>query len=64
MQKRKDFKNGASITIEKLFPSGMYLVELWGIDGSLKDKIRTDDYDGAMAYYKSFAKIAKNYKGV
>lgn len=56
--KIKTFENGYA-TFEKLFPSGMYLVECY-IGAELHDKVRCDDYREAMDYYKSFALIAKN----
>lgn len=60
--KRKDYKNGASVSMEKLFPSGMYLIELRNPVGDLHDKMRCDDYREACAYYKSFGNIARNMK--
>ncbi len=59
-RKEKTFKNGASASLEKLSPSGIYLVELWDHAGSLLDKIRCDDYQESLAYFRSFSKIAKN----
>jgi hypothetical protein len=56
--KIKSFKNGYA-TLEKLFPSGMYLVQCY-IGTELHDKIRCDDYQIAMQYYKAFSNIAKN----
>ena len=58
MTKIKSFKNGYA-TLEKLFPSGMYLVQCY-IGTELHDKIRCDDYQTAMQYYKAFSNIAKN----
>jgi len=57
MSKIKVFLNGYA-TLEKLFPSGYYLVECYK-GTELHDKIRCDDYRTALNYYKSFAKIAK-----
>lgn len=45
--------------MEKLFPSGMYLVQLY-IGQDLRDKIRCDDYTRALEYYRAFSRIAKN----
>jgi len=56
--KIKTFKNGYS-TLEKLFPSGMYLVQCY-VGSELRDKVRCDDYRTALDYYKSFSLIAKN----
>ena len=53
------YKNGYA-TFEQLFPSGMYLVQLYK-GSEMADKIRCDTYKGAMEYFKAFAKIAKNY---
>ena len=57
--KIKEYKNGHA-TFEQLFPSGMYLVQLYK-RSEMADKIRCDTYKAAMEYYKAFAKIAKNY---
>jgi hypothetical protein len=56
--KIKDYKNGYA-TFERLFPSGMYLVQVYK-GSELADKIRCDSYKAAMEYFKAFAKIAKN----
>lgn len=60
MSKRQDYKNGYSVTHEKLLPSGMYLVELRDDSGNLLDKVRCDDYCDSLAYYRSFKGIARN----
>ena len=52
------YPNG-SVSMEQLFPSGMYLVQ--GYKGTeLFDKVRCDDKKMAMDYFRSFCKIAKN----
>ena len=61
MTKIKEHKNGAYTSIERLFPSGMYLVMLYSPSGHLMDKIRTDTYSAAREYFSAFNKIAKNY---
>lgn len=58
MTKIKEFKHGYA-TFEKLFPSGMYLIQCY-IGSELHDKIRCDDYKTALQYYKAFSNIAKN----
>jgi hypothetical protein len=58
MSKIKVFSNGYA-TIEKLFPSGMYLVQCY-VGTELHDKIRCDDYQTAREYFRSFSLIAKN----
>lgn len=60
--KIKEYKNGY-ITLEKLFPSGMYLVQCY-IGTELHDKIRCDDYRTALDYFRCFSGIAKNAKAV
>jgi len=55
--KIKSYKNGYA-TMEKLFPSGMYLVQL-RIGQVVADKIRLDDYKNALAYFRAFAAQAK-----
>ena len=57
MNKIKAFKNGHA-SIEKLFPSGYYLVQCYR-GSELHDKVRCDDYRMALDYYKSFQAIAK-----
>ena len=54
----KTFKNGHA-SIEKIMHNGMYLVQCY-IGTELHDKIRCDDYQTAMQYYKAFSNIAKN----
>lgn len=54
----KNFDKGYAV-LEKLFPSGMYLVECY-IGSELHDKIRCDDYQDALNYFKSFSLLAKN----
>ena len=58
MSKIKVFSNGYA-TIEKLFPSGMYLVQCY-VGTELHDKVRCDDYHTAREYFRSFSLIAKN----
>jgi len=55
-------KGGAYVTFERLTPSGMWLVQLRTGAGELADKVRCDDYRDAIAYRKSFLRIAR--KGV
>ena len=52
-----DYKN-ASVTMEKTFPYGYYNIVL-RIAGEVKDKVLCDDYHDALAYVRSFKKIAK-----
>jgi len=56
--KIKTFKNGAYATIEKTL-HGYYLVTCRGANGAMLDKIMCDNYANALAYYKSFAAIAR-----
>lgn len=44
--------------MERLFPSGMYLIEVY-IGSELRDKVRCDDYRTALDYWKCFQLIAK-----
>jgi hypothetical protein len=53
----KTYKNGHA-TMERLFPSGMYLIEVY-IGSELRDKVRCDDYRMALDYWKCFQLIAK-----
>lgn len=52
------YKNG-DVVMERLFPSGMWLVQLRNNAGELVDKIRCDDYRMAKEYKRAFAAIAK-----
>jgi hypothetical protein len=53
-------KNGTYTVMSKSFPSGMYEVKLYGSNGELIEKVRTDDYRDACDYRRSFNKIARN----
>lgn len=57
MYKIKTFKNGHA-SIERLFPSGMYLVQCYK-GTELADKVRCDSYRVACEYYRAFQAIAK-----
>lgn len=48
------------VFVERLFPGGMYLIQLRNTAGELVDKIRCDDYRSAMKYKRAFAAIAKH----
>ena len=58
MHRLKCYKHGHA-SMEKLFPSGMYIVQLY-IGQDLRDKVRCDDYTMALEYYRAFSRIAKN----
>lgn len=61
--KIKSFKNGWEVSLEKNKEGGYklpYTVRLRDSQGELRDKISCDTYAGALAYYKSFSKIAAN----
>jgi hypothetical protein len=58
MSKIKVFNNGYA-TLERLYPSGMYLVQCY-VGTELYDKIRCDTYRSASEYYKAFQAIAKS----
>jgi len=53
------YRNG-DVLVEKLLPSGMYLVQLRHANGVITDKIRCDNYRTAMEYKRAFAEIAKH----
>ena len=55
--KIKTYPNGYT-TFERLFPSGMYLVQVYR-GAELHDKVRCDDYGMARQYLKAFNAIAK-----
>ena len=48
------------VLVERLFPSGMYLVQLRNAAGELIDKTRCDSYRMAMEYKRAFIAIAKH----
>jgi hypothetical protein len=54
------FKNGALVTFETAFPSGMHTVLLRNPQGEVHDKVRCDDYKEALAYFNAFKATAKN----
>jgi hypothetical protein len=47
-----------SASMERLSPSGMYLIEC-RVRGELYDKVRCDDYQDALWYFTSFKAIAR-----
>lgn len=57
--KLTEYKSGALAVMEKLFPSGMYLVYCRNGAGELIDKTRCDDYRMALDYYAAFKRVAK-----
>ena len=57
------YKGEASVIFERVYPSGYYLIKLYDYQGNLYDKVLCDDYQNAVAYRKSFCKIARNFKG-
>ena len=59
MSKITEQKSGAYTVFERMFPSGMYLVELYNPTGELIDKIRCDTYSAAREYLSAFNRIAK-----
>jgi hypothetical protein len=58
MNKIKVFDKG-SASVERLFPSGMYLVKCY-TGQELHDKVMCDTYMRAMEYFRAFCRIAKN----
>jgi hypothetical protein len=61
MKPKRYDAGGNSATVEKMFPSGMYLVEC-RIGGELHDKVRCDDYRSAQDYFAAFKAIARGSK--
>ena len=55
-----EHKNGWTVSHEKLFPSGMHLIEVRNASGALHDKVRCDDYSAARDYFRAFKAIARN----
>jgi hypothetical protein len=51
-------KSGAFVLFEK--DAGWYKVLVRAPSGDLHDKMRCDSYSEALAYYRSFCKIARN----
>lgn len=58
MNRIKTYDNGHA-SIERLSPSGMWLVQVYK-GSELHDKIRCDDYRSALEYFRAFSAIAKN----
>lgn len=61
MEKHYSYKHG-DVFLERLFPSGMYLVYLRDSAGEMVDKVRCDSYRTALEYKRAFALIAKHNK--
>ena len=57
--KIQEFKNGAYVTFER-DSGGMYSVLLRDPFGNVKDKVRCDTYNDALAYRRAFCAIARN----
>ena len=55
--KSKTYPRG-SVSMERLFPSGFYLVRVWR-GSELHDSIRCDTYRSALEYFRAFDRIAK-----
>lgn len=53
------YRNG-DVLVERVFPSGMYLVQLRNTDGNIRDKVMCDGYRMAMEYKRAFIAIAKH----
>jgi hypothetical protein len=57
----KTYRNG-HVSMEKMFPSGMYLVQCY--EGTeLYDKFRCDNYMIALACFRGFCTFLKQRKG-
>ncbi len=56
-----EFPNGALAALDK--SNGMYSTWVRSPLGEVIDQVTCFDYREAMAYFKSFKKIAKNYSG-
>lgn len=55
--------SGASVSMDKSTPSGMYTVIVRNPSGEVHDKTRCDDYTDALDYWKAFKHIAdKGFK--
>lgn len=54
----KTYRNGHA-SIEKLSPSGMYLV-ICRVGDDVRDRVRCDDYCTARKYFRAFCAIARN----
>ena len=58
MNRIKAYDNGHA-SIERLSPSGMWLVQVYK-GSELHDKVRCDDDRSALEYFRAFSAIAKN----
>ena len=58
--KINSYANGASVSMEKLFPSGMYCIVARSPSGEVLDKVRCDSYLAARAWFVMLGTIAKN----
>ncbi len=60
--KIKEYKNGAYVTFESNQGYDVpYIVKMYTPSGDLADRVRTDDYQSALGYFKSFGLIAKGF---
>lgn len=53
----KEYRNGWSVIMDKA--GAMYVVIVRNARGDVHDKMRCDDYRGALEYYRAFNAIAK-----
>lgn len=50
--------SGAWVQFETLEHSGMYKVTLFDTENNVHDRVRCDDHSDALAYRRSFIKLA------
>lgn len=58
--KIKTYPN-ATVTMEKLFPSGMYVIRL-RVGGKLTEKVRCESYGNSMDHFRRFCVIAETHE--
>jgi len=51
-------KSGAWVQFETVDHSGMYIVTLYDTEENVHDRVQCDDHSNALAYRRSFIKLA------
>jgi hypothetical protein len=58
MKPRLNIYPNGSASMERVFPSGLYVVTVYR-GSEVFDRVRCDTYQGALGYWRAFNRIAK-----
>jgi hypothetical protein len=58
MRPRLNIYQNGSASMERVFPSGLYVVTVYR-GSEVYDRVRCDTYRGALEYWRAFNRIAK-----